>query len=234
MFINDRSFIYQSNCFLSSRKNGEAFSSSYVKMMEQSFIYGSNMSRPSRKTEIREAVLSATLKLVADGGFHQSPMSKLAEQAKISVGSIYIYFPSKDAIIAELFEEIRKRMQEDALRNYDATVDVKKRFEVLFLNICDCYLRNKEYMIFLDQFAMSSYNRSSLDAFSDEVQAVFLKLYQDGIQSGAIKKLPFDIIAALIHGPIIYLLKKHHMGFTKVGTQALIGLKDCVWESVRL
>lgn len=45
-------------------------------------------------------------------GFHQTSMHDISEEAGISVGLIYRYFPSKEAVIAALAEEHKKELGE--------------------------------------------------------------------------------------------------------------------------
>lgn len=46
----------------------------------------------------RQKVVNTTLKLIAGGGFHASPMSEVASLSKVAVGTIYHHFPSKEAL----------------------------------------------------------------------------------------------------------------------------------------
>ncbi|MEB3734640.1 TetR/AcrR family transcriptional regulator [Halopseudomonas pachastrellae] len=56
----------------------------------------------------RQAILSAALKVFAEGGVNGVPMPALAEQAQVGTGTIYRYFSSKEALVNELFREQRQ------------------------------------------------------------------------------------------------------------------------------
>ena len=58
----------------------------------------------------KEAILNSTLELIKDNGFHGTPISLIAKNAGVASGTIYHYFPSKDAIIMELHFRIKKDM----------------------------------------------------------------------------------------------------------------------------
>lgn len=196
-------------------------------------ILEESMARPSRKIELQEKIFAAAFELIAKGGFHQSPMSKLANLAKVSVGTIYIYFENKDALVLALFERVRAQMEESILVNYNAKLPIKSRFQTLFLNIGDYYRHHKEHFIFMDQFALSDYNKSGLDAFSDKVSREFLSFYNDGIKSKELKKIRFENMMSITHGPIASLIKKHHTGFLKVTSDILVELEECVWLAIK-
>ena len=57
----------------------------------------------------RDQILTAAMKCFGENGFHASSMAELAKRAGMSVGHIYHYFESKDAII----EAIVDRDKED-------------------------------------------------------------------------------------------------------------------------
>ncbi len=191
------------------------------------------MARPSRKKELQEKIFAAAFKLIANGGFNQSSMSKLANLAKVSVGTIYLYFDNKDALILSLFESVRVQMEDSVLVNYNINASLKSRFQTLFLNIGDYYRHHKHHFIFMDQFALSDYNKSGLDAFSEKVSREFLAFYNDGIESKELKKIRFENLMSITHGPLVSLLKKHHGGFIKVTSDILVELEECVWQAIK-
>lgn len=55
-----------------------------------------------QKTEMREAILSAALKLFSDKGFDNVTMRNIADEIEYSVGTIYLYFKDKGEIFFEL------------------------------------------------------------------------------------------------------------------------------------
>lgn len=60
------------------------------------------------------AILEATAQVLEADGYEGTTTGKIAERAGVSVGSLYQYFPTKDALVAELverhFTEVSERM----------------------------------------------------------------------------------------------------------------------------
>jgi AcrR family transcriptional regulator len=50
----------------------------------------------------RERILTAAAHVFAEHGYAAGTTNRIAERARISIGSLYQYFPNKDAILAEL------------------------------------------------------------------------------------------------------------------------------------
>jgi AcrR family transcriptional regulator len=51
-----------------------------------------------------EAILTATAHILVRHGFEAASTNRIAERAGVSIGSLYQYFPSKDALVAALLE----------------------------------------------------------------------------------------------------------------------------------
>jgi len=62
--------------------------------------------KDNRPSDKRGAILDAALHLIAERGFHNTPVSKIAEVSGVSAGIIYHYFDSKDELIQELYREV--------------------------------------------------------------------------------------------------------------------------------
>ncbi|RCX16976.1 TetR/AcrR family transcriptional regulator [Fontibacillus phaseoli] len=59
----------------------------------------------SRKQEKFEMILDAAEKVIAENGFHGSQVSKIAKEAGVADGTIYLYFKKKEDILISLFED---------------------------------------------------------------------------------------------------------------------------------
>jgi AcrR family transcriptional regulator len=62
---------------------------------------------PRPKPSKRDAILDAMLDIVVERGFHDAPMSLIAQRSGASAGVIYYYFSIKEEIIHAVYERIR-------------------------------------------------------------------------------------------------------------------------------
>lgn len=60
--------------------------------------------RPNRSPERKQQILEAAIAVFARLGFRAARMDDVAEQAGLSKGALYLYYKSKDAIIAALLQ----------------------------------------------------------------------------------------------------------------------------------
>ncbi|MEE6449604.1 TetR/AcrR family transcriptional regulator [Gottfriedia acidiceleris] len=50
-------------------------------------------------------IIDAAVVVIAENGYHQAQVSKIAKQAGVADGTIYLYFKNKESILISLFEE---------------------------------------------------------------------------------------------------------------------------------
>lgn len=73
--------------------------------------------RQRRSEETRHRILDAATHVFAEYGYAAGTTNRIAEYADVSVGSLYQYYPNKDAILLEL-----------ATRHLDAGVELDHDF----------------------------------------------------------------------------------------------------------
>lgn len=61
--------------------------------------------RQTRAELTRQRILEAAAQVFAEYGYSAGTTNRIAERAKISIGSLYQYYPNKDAILVELMTE---------------------------------------------------------------------------------------------------------------------------------
>ena len=60
--------------------------------------------RQQRSQALFDAILEATAQVLVEHGYAGANTNLIAERAGVSVGSLYQYFPNKDALVAALHE----------------------------------------------------------------------------------------------------------------------------------
>ncbi|MEX3011532.1 TetR/AcrR family transcriptional regulator [Hoeflea sp. TYP-13] len=66
--------------------------------------------RQARSTVTVDAVLEAAARILQEGGLDALNTNEIARRAGVSVGSLYQYFPTKEAVLAEIIRRKRLRL----------------------------------------------------------------------------------------------------------------------------
>ncbi|CAM2069200.1 TetR/AcrR family transcriptional regulator [Sulfidibacter corallicola] len=181
----------------------------------------------------REAILAATLRLIARHGFHGTAMSKVAKEAGVSAGIIYHYFKNKDELIIELYRVV-KRGFADALF---VAIDPGKPLSVQIRELCAlCFrysLQHPREVTFLEQFTNSPYNEP---AIRDEVERYFeplLDCFERAKKEMIIKDLPPPVIGTLTVDVASSLARKQASGVLELDDPLIDRVVDALWEAIR-
>jgi AcrR family transcriptional regulator len=87
--------------------------------------------RQERSRATVEAILEATARILVKEGYDRASTNRIALAAGVSVGSLYQYFPSKEALVAALVDHHMNRMTElltnKAAELADAPIQVAAR-----------------------------------------------------------------------------------------------------------
>ena len=83
--------------------------------------------RQARSQHTVDVILDAAALVLAKGGYAGTNTNLVAERAGVSVGSVYQYFPNKDALVVALHERHARQMYEviDAILSAAQTVSVR-------------------------------------------------------------------------------------------------------------
>ncbi|WP_151828388.1 TetR/AcrR family transcriptional regulator [Acinetobacter oleivorans] len=89
--------------------------------------------RQARSVATFEAILEAAARILESLGFAGFNTNAVAELAGVSIGSLYQYFPSKDALIVELIRRERAKLSNhivEAIQQHEAT-DLKETLKLI-------------------------------------------------------------------------------------------------------
>jgi AcrR family transcriptional regulator len=185
-------------------------------------------------SEKKEAIFKSTLHLIHEQGFHGSPMSKIAENAQVAIGSIYHYFDSKEALIIELFNYCRIKAHQAMFENDHAEIPYRKRFFTIWNNLVQYYIANPAVLSFFDQFYASPFSKI---AFTNEkfcLQGEVALFLESGIQMQIIKKLDINILSAAFVGTVIATAKRYNYGHYKFDDTQMNEMAGIIWDGIKL
>lgn len=147
----------------------------------------------------RASILNSALKLFSKIGVHDTPMSQIADKAKIGVGTIYRYFPSKEILINSLYEEIHSRMIPFLRKDFSEKAAVKDNYTGYFTNLIYYLVQHTVELSFISQYESHPRKlpgrQNKIDNSSQSDYSVIFKRASD---EKLLKDLPFGMFGAII------------------------------------
>src|SRR5216683_2608057 len=83
-----------------------------------------------RRARTRAELLAAAKRLLASKGFHATKIADIAAAADVGTGTFYLYFPTKEALFADLVRETAMRAKAELDRAKAPCVDPRERARV--------------------------------------------------------------------------------------------------------
>jgi TetR/AcrR family fatty acid metabolism transcriptional regulator len=88
-----------------------------------------------KNNEKYEAILTAAVKVIGQAGYHNAPISKIAREAGVADGTVYLYFKNKEDILISILREtigtIVNRIHEE-LKTTDDVVEQLQRLVTVY------------------------------------------------------------------------------------------------------
>lgn len=190
---------------------------------------------PSKRT----AILEAALELIAVGGFHATPTSKIAHRAGVGIGSIYRYFKSKDDLIQALFTELAEKSRQAIMHDWDAELPIRDQYLRIVHNTFLFLIENPQATAFLEQYFNSpfgiTHKRDTI--LNEDRESLHDHPLHDILEKARVsritKDLPWHILNALTFGPIIFLVRDIHAGLITIDAETIDGVIAACWDAVK-
>ncbi len=181
----------------------------------------------------RTAILEATLNLISERGFHNTPMSMIAKASGASTGIIYHYFASKEELINELYKEIKLETIRAMLADYSEDLSLNERFLGIWFNFVRYSLNHPTKGLFLEQFENSPYIKHVMEEDFMQAIAPFFDLFQQGVKEGAFKPLPPLVLFDLGFGAAVSLVKRHIAGTIVLDDELVQAAANACWDAIK-
>lgn len=134
--------------------------------------------RQKRSSKVVDRILDAALILTREQGTRTPTTLAIAQRAGLSVGSVYQYFPNKEAILLDLArrwlssfpEVIRKRINVPRPTNRD---EFRREVRKLFIDTSRLYLDNVTLMPVIEAISGNADLRPIQDEYDKEIIALY-------------------------------------------------------------
>jgi AcrR family transcriptional regulator len=198
-------------------------------------------SAPARPVaDKRAAILSAALRLIARSGLHDTPIAAVAQEAGVGAGTVYRYFPSKEAMInalyLELLDEQDRAVSADvglpAERSADAAPDTRSAMWRAWSGLARWHLDRPEASSVLHQCRASGILSAETREHEQRTKAAGLVQFREAIAHGHLRDLHLHVFWALFTGPITALAEARSAGELDVTDAVLRATFDGVCRSV--
>ncbi|KEQ27029.1 TetR/AcrR family transcriptional regulator [Paenibacillus tyrfis] len=113
----------------------------------------------SKKMEKYNLILDAALKVIAENGYHNAQVSRIAKEAGVADGTIYLYFKNKEDILISLFQ---KKLG-DLVGQFHSSINETDSADEALRKICEIHYTMLEQNVDLAFVTQIELRQSSLE-----------------------------------------------------------------------
>lgn len=194
----------------------------------------------TQQTEKCQAIMKATLELMAKQGFHATPTSQIATRAGVGVGTIYRYFKNKDELIHAIHAQLEKKLHTSIAEGLDMTLPDRELFIQQIVNLINHMVNHPEEFKFLEQYCNSPFGTEKKrirfiesempnDVSGGPIRDIIMRC-----KGELIKDLPIIIINALAFGPVLFIIREHLAGLIELTDEQISKLAEGSWDAIKL
>jgi AcrR family transcriptional regulator len=161
----------------------------------------------TKAEETRQRIYEAALRLFREGGFNETTMRDIANEAAVATGASYYYFRSKNDLVMEFYLRTADEMDEELPRILASTRDLKKRLLAIHRFKLQQFTEHRRLLSALFRTGVDP--ADPLSPFGDETKGIreeAIRVFERAIE-GSNLKVPKDLAPHLPQ-----LLWMHQMG----------------------
>lgn len=184
-------------------------------------------------TDKQTAILDATLNLIAERGFHDTPMSLIAKQAGVSAGIIYHYFENKEALIQELYRTVKIALAQALMQHITAEMPLREQFRTMMRNMLRYCVAHPKAAVFIQQFTNSPFFAPHLESETHQYYLALLEAFERAKHEQIIKDIPEHVFYAFTLDVAASLAQKHVAGLLTLDDALIEQVIDISWDAIR-
>ncbi len=166
----------------------------------------------------QKEIIKAALDCFTEMGFNETTMADICLRSKASNGSVYHHFKSKEQLASAVYLEGIREYQTGLLGDLDKEHYATRGITAMIRYHLNWVARNPEWSRFLFQRRHESFlavTEEAINALNKDFARRIENWFARHIKAGSIRKIPLDIMIAVILGPCqeyarLYLSGKAH------------------------
>jgi AcrR family transcriptional regulator len=192
-----------------------------------------------RVDDKRRLILDAALRVFAERGYHGTAVPEVAQTAKVSTGTLYHYFESKELLVNEVYRDAKTRLRATLLHELPRLdpyqLDQGRAWFTALWNRLGAFAQAEpDAFRFLEMQDHTPY----LDNESKQLElSVLAPLWLEGKRltdraAGAGDAPPVDVAIALLWGAFVGLIKASRLGYLTLDERSLARAGAACWRMI--
>lgn len=183
------------------------------------------------ETDMIERIFTATNDLMATVGLPNLSIHKIAKEAKISPGTIYLYFKNKDELLEQFARYIFKSFEETLEKDYDENQPFFQRYRKMWWNIWHSLEQDPTIVANMGQYEFLPGFYTICKEW--ETRGIWHRFCKKAVEAGEVCDLPPHLLFALSSQSALNIAFKCKHFAHKSSMATLESVIDRTWRAIQ-
>ncbi|WP_261816265.1 TetR/AcrR family transcriptional regulator [Vibrio gallicus] len=182
----------------------------------------------------RLKILESAADILGREGFEGLSIQKLAKEAKVATGTVYLYFKDKDSVISEVRLWLAQQIADIIQRDVEASQPLKQQYEIMCHNIWS--LGGSGLGLLQTRIQYQSLP-TPLDRERCKAERTYFykieNMFNQGREVGVFKNLPNTVLFTLSLESCVSLSRKHFQQIEEIDANTFEAAVQASWEAIQ-
>lgn len=180
----------------------------------------------------KDRVLVTALNLFTAQGLQQTSMAQISKESGVAVGTIYLYFESKDELIKALFLKAKNNfVKAIELTDEEKETSLRNRFELIWRKAYKHYLSNKEEFMFTDTHNYSPLIDNQTREISRKELEYQISVFIEGIKKGVFRNMNIIVMLRFVYNSVVTMVQIKLVDEIEVTDEMIDKVVEMTWSA---
>lgn len=156
----------------------------------------------------RIAIRNAAIADVIENGLGNATVAKIANQANVSAGTIYVYYPNKEEMLQSIFIEIKSMLHDVMIDAHQSGKSSAESIRLMWFALFYFIFENPNMFAFHEVVSAERILNVQQNGNVSAMAADIHDILQSAINNGTLKSMPLDCIISLLLAPAASLARR--------------------------
>ncbi|GAA5218650.1 TetR/AcrR family transcriptional regulator [Corallincola platygyrae] len=185
-------------------------------------------------TDKRQKILDAARTTLAIKGFHGTTMSDISRQAGVAAGTLYLYFEDKDTLLEQTLADNLEQIAHACFQSHDPSQSPHQQFVQIWTALA-AFLIEHPQMLHGWELSRHVTDKARLHQLQQKKQTLFMpirELFETGLNSGQLKPIPMELLAAIGLESCAALVRRHIDGQFLLDEKMIAIASEASWQAI--
>ncbi len=175
--------------------------------------------------------MAAAITCFVDRGFHGTAVPQIAKRAGVGAGTLYHYFPSKTALVNEVYRAWKSTVAQRVFTAFPHDASAREQFGTIWRALAGLARDDPEAFAFIELHNHASYLDAESVAIDRNLKQFARAVIVKAQQRGELKPLDATALMELVFGGFYGLIRAHLEGRVELTDALIREAEEACWDA---